>query len=191
VTDVSCGRQSHRVSWHHTSGSARSAKLTRVGAPGGERVEKSSRGRSQSPTRGLGVSWWVKQMTCRVRMRCRKWRHLEVSPNTYTLLCNWHNRAEYIGHQPVWLTVPAPGLLTLWGREPVHLMTRAMQKVWEAKSTCSKSKGKGKEKVNDLRKEGWREELEKLLATCRSRSLLSFPPPLFLLLYLFVLCCCE
>jgi hypothetical protein len=36
--------------------------------------------------------------------------------------------------------------------------------VWEAELMCSKLKGKGKEKVNDLCEEAWREELEKLLA---------------------------
>jgi hypothetical protein len=42
-------------------------------------------------------------------------------------------------------------------------MTRATQKVREAESMQSKSKGKGKEKVNDLCEEVWMEELERLI----------------------------
>jgi hypothetical protein len=57
ATDVSCGRQSPSASQICMSDAARSVRPTRVDALGGGRVEKSSRGRSQPPTRGLGVSW--------------------------------------------------------------------------------------------------------------------------------------
>jgi hypothetical protein len=56
--------------------------------------------------------------------------------------------------------VLAPGPFMLLGREPSRRTTRAMQKVKEAKPMRSKSKGKGKAKVDDkLFNEAWSEEL--------------------------------
>jgi hypothetical protein len=52
------------------------------------------------------------------------------------------------------------GLSTSQGRELARWATRATQKVWEAKSTQSKSKGKGKVNIDDkLVDEAWSEEL--------------------------------
>jgi hypothetical protein len=63
------------------------------------------------------------------------------------------------------VTVLTAGPSTSQGREPAQRVTRATQKVREAKLTQSKSKGKGKGKVVDnLLKEAWTEELERLIA---------------------------
>jgi hypothetical protein len=61
--------------------------------------------------------------------------------------------------------VPTPEPLTSQARALSRRSTRATQKVREAKLMQSKSKGKGKAKVvEDLCKEAWREEVEKLKA---------------------------
>jgi hypothetical protein len=72
---------------------------------------------------------------------------------------------EFIGHRPTRLVVPVLGSSTSQGRELLRRTTRAMQKVKETQPTWSKSKGKGKVKVDDgLFNEAWSEELAKLKA---------------------------
>jgi hypothetical protein len=56
---------------------------------------------------------------------------------------------EFIGHRPARLRVPALELSTSQARAPSHRTTRATQKVKEAEPMWSKSKGKGKVKIND------------------------------------------
>jgi hypothetical protein len=52
-----------------------------------------------------------------------------------------------------------------WGQEPLRRTTRATPKAKEAEPVRSKSKGKGKTKVDDrLFNEVWNEELAKLKA---------------------------
>jgi hypothetical protein len=57
ATGASRGRQSRHASRLPMNSTARSAKLTRAGVPGGGRVARLSRGRLPSPARGLGGSW--------------------------------------------------------------------------------------------------------------------------------------
>jgi hypothetical protein len=57
VTDASHGRRNRSASRPRMNGAARSARQTRVGAPGGGRVMRLLRVRSQLPTRGPRASW--------------------------------------------------------------------------------------------------------------------------------------
>jgi hypothetical protein len=79
VTSASCGRRSQFASSPHMSVGARSARWTRVGAPRGGRVARSSRVRWLSPARDPGGSWFLRQMSCCLGMMWRCWRRPEVS----------------------------------------------------------------------------------------------------------------
>jgi hypothetical protein len=86
ATDASHGRRNRSASPLHTNGAARSARQTRVGAPGGGIVTKSSRAMSPFPTRGPRGSWCWRRMSRRAETRCRRWRRPEVSLSNFTLL---------------------------------------------------------------------------------------------------------
>jgi hypothetical protein len=83
VYNASHGRPSQSASPHPMSGAVRSARHTRVSAPGGGRVTRSLRVRWSSPTRGPGGSWCLRWMSCQVGMMWRCWRHPEVSLTVY------------------------------------------------------------------------------------------------------------